>query len=165
MPPSGSSPRLICLNLSNLSLFPKGFVPPFSKRTPPSPCLVPGPPAGIKAVPSSASSVVVSWLPPTKPNGVIRKYTIFCSSPGSGQPVSGPRAECWAGQGKRKVPYRSAASGPNPGAGYICVSTWFMDEFGHRSPKSGWSLTQVHLGSVLHSKDYKIITSPGGLFE
>ncbi|XP_025784688.1 Down syndrome cell adhesion molecule-like protein 1 [Puma concolor] len=48
---------------------------------------VPGPPAGIKAVPSSASSVVVSWLPPAKPNGVIRKYTIFCSSPGSGQPA------------------------------------------------------------------------------
>ncbi|XP_029410831.1 Down syndrome cell adhesion molecule-like protein 1 isoform X3 [Nannospalax galili] len=56
---------------------------------------VPGPPAGIKAVPSSASSVVVSWLPPTKPNGVIRKYTIFCSSPGSGQPhgfASAPQA-------------------------------------------------------------------------
>ncbi|KAM6432335.1 cell adhesion molecule DSCAML1 isoform 1-T1 [Liasis olivaceus] len=48
---------------------------------------IPGPPAGIKAVPSSASSVVVSWLPPSKPNGVIRKYTIFCSSPGSGQPA------------------------------------------------------------------------------
>ncbi|XP_070808671.1 cell adhesion molecule DSCAML1 isoform X1 [Pituophis catenifer annectens] len=48
---------------------------------------IPGPPAGIKAVPSSASSVVVSWLPPSKPNGVIRKYTIFCSSPGSGQPL------------------------------------------------------------------------------
>lgn len=48
----------------------------------------PGPPAGIKAVPSSASSVVVSWLPPHKPNGIIRKYTIYCSSPGSGQPVS-----------------------------------------------------------------------------
>ncbi|XP_069038519.1 cell adhesion molecule DSCAML1 isoform X1 [Lepisosteus oculatus] len=47
----------------------------------------PGPPAGIKAVPSSASSVVVSWLPPTKPNGIILKYTIFCSSPGSGQPA------------------------------------------------------------------------------
>uniref|UniRef100_A0A672V599 Cell adhesion molecule DSCAML1 n=1 Tax=Strigops habroptila TaxID=2489341 RepID=A0A672V599_STRHB len=45
---------------------------------------IPGPPAGIKAVPSSASSVVVSWLPPAKPNGIIRKYTIFCSSPGSG---------------------------------------------------------------------------------
>ncbi|CDQ91411.1 unnamed protein product [Oncorhynchus mykiss] len=48
----------------------------------------PGPPAGIKAVPSSTSSVVVSWLPPHKPNGIIRKYTIYCSSPGSGQPVS-----------------------------------------------------------------------------
>uniref|UniRef100_A0A672TCU1 DS cell adhesion molecule like 1 n=1 Tax=Sinocyclocheilus grahami TaxID=75366 RepID=A0A672TCU1_SINGR len=47
----------------------------------------PGPPAGIKAVPSSATSVVVSWLPPIKPNGIIRKYTIYCSSPGSGQPV------------------------------------------------------------------------------
>uniref|UniRef100_A0A669Q5K4 Cell adhesion molecule DSCAML1 n=1 Tax=Phasianus colchicus TaxID=9054 RepID=A0A669Q5K4_PHACC len=51
---------------------------------------IPGPPAGIKAVPSSASSVVVSWLPPAKPNGIIRKYTIFCSSPGSGQPVRAP---------------------------------------------------------------------------
>ncbi|XP_063799678.1 cell adhesion molecule DSCAML1 isoform X4 [Pseudophryne corroboree] len=48
---------------------------------------IPGPPAGIKAVPSSSSSVVVSWLPPTKPNGIIRKYTIFCSVPGSGQPA------------------------------------------------------------------------------
>ncbi|NXL04625.1 DSCL1 protein, partial [Mesembrinibis cayennensis] len=48
---------------------------------------IPGPPAGIKAVPSSASSVVVSWLPPAKPNGIIQKYTIFCSSPGSGQPA------------------------------------------------------------------------------
>uniref|UniRef100_H3BG57 Down syndrome cell adhesion molecule like 1 n=1 Tax=Latimeria chalumnae TaxID=7897 RepID=H3BG57_LATCH len=48
---------------------------------------IPGPPAGIKAVPSSASSVVVSWLPPSKPNGIIRKYTIFCSSPGSGHPA------------------------------------------------------------------------------
>uniref|UniRef100_A0A673W5T8 DS cell adhesion molecule like 1 n=1 Tax=Salmo trutta TaxID=8032 RepID=A0A673W5T8_SALTR len=47
----------------------------------------PGPPAGIKAVPSSTSSVVVSWLPPHKPNGIIRKYTIYCSSPGSGQPA------------------------------------------------------------------------------
>uniref|UniRef100_I3J9G9 DS cell adhesion molecule like 1 n=1 Tax=Oreochromis niloticus TaxID=8128 RepID=I3J9G9_ORENI len=48
---------------------------------------LPGPPAGIKAVPSSSSSVVVSWLPPLKPNGIIRKYTIYCSSPGSGQPA------------------------------------------------------------------------------
>uniref|UniRef100_A0A671X927 DS cell adhesion molecule like 1 n=1 Tax=Sparus aurata TaxID=8175 RepID=A0A671X927_SPAAU len=43
---------------------------------------LPGPPAGIKAVPSSPSSVVVSWLPPHKPNGVIRKYTIYCSRGG-----------------------------------------------------------------------------------
>ncbi|KAG7282683.1 hypothetical protein CRUP_017609 [Coryphaenoides rupestris] len=49
--------------------------------------VVPGPPAGIKAVPSSPSSVVVSWLPPHKPNGVIRKYTIYCSSPASGHPA------------------------------------------------------------------------------
>ncbi|KAJ3589441.1 hypothetical protein NHX12_010286 [Muraenolepis orangiensis] len=48
---------------------------------------LPGPPAGIKAVPSSPSSVVVSWLPPHKPNGVIRKYTIYCSSPASGHPA------------------------------------------------------------------------------
>uniref|UniRef100_A0A3P8WXN2 DS cell adhesion molecule like 1 n=1 Tax=Cynoglossus semilaevis TaxID=244447 RepID=A0A3P8WXN2_CYNSE len=48
---------------------------------------LPGPPAGIKAVPASANSVMVSWLTPHKPNGVIRKYTIYCSSPGSGQPA------------------------------------------------------------------------------
>ncbi|XP_029107389.1 Down syndrome cell adhesion molecule-like protein 1 homolog isoform X2 [Scleropages formosus] len=47
----------------------------------------PGPPAGIKAVPSSPNSVVVSWLPPTKPNGIIRKYTIYCATLGSGQPA------------------------------------------------------------------------------
>uniref|UniRef100_G3QAJ7 DS cell adhesion molecule like 1 n=1 Tax=Gasterosteus aculeatus aculeatus TaxID=481459 RepID=G3QAJ7_GASAC len=47
---------------------------------------LPGPPAGIKAVPSSPSSVVVSWLPPHKPNGVIRKYTIYCSK----QPRTAP---------------------------------------------------------------------------
>uniref|UniRef100_A0AAQ4QMC4 DS cell adhesion molecule like 1 n=1 Tax=Gasterosteus aculeatus aculeatus TaxID=481459 RepID=A0AAQ4QMC4_GASAC len=51
---------------------------------------LPGPPAGIKAVPSSPSSVVVSWLPPHKPNGVIRKYTIYCSSPGSGEYEANP---------------------------------------------------------------------------
>ncbi|KAK2099529.1 hypothetical protein P7K49_020877 [Saguinus oedipus] len=65
----------------------KQVVVPASRNSQAKKGKVPGPPAGIKAVPSSASSVVVSWLPPTKPNGVIRKYTIFCSSPGSGQPV------------------------------------------------------------------------------
>nr|KAF6473947.1 DS cell adhesion molecule [Rousettus aegyptiacus] len=42
---------------------------------------VPGPPAGVKAAAASASMVFVSWLPPLKLNGVIRKYTVFCSHP------------------------------------------------------------------------------------
>lgn len=42
-------------------------------------CLVaaPGPPAGIKASPLSASSVLVSWLPPARPNGRIKHYTVY----------------------------------------------------------------------------------------
>ncbi|XP_071994900.1 cell adhesion molecule DSCAM isoform X6 [Engystomops pustulosus] len=42
---------------------------------------VPGPPAGVKAAAASASIVYVSWLPPLKLNGIIRKYTVFCSNP------------------------------------------------------------------------------------
>ncbi|KAM9038181.1 LOW QUALITY PROTEIN: cell adhesion molecule DSCAM [Sarcophilus harrisii] len=42
---------------------------------------VPGPPAGVKAAAASASTVFVSWLPPFKLNGIIRKYTVFCSHP------------------------------------------------------------------------------------
>uniref|UniRef100_A0AAY4ANP8 Cell adhesion molecule DSCAM n=1 Tax=Denticeps clupeoides TaxID=299321 RepID=A0AAY4ANP8_9TELE len=42
---------------------------------------VPGPPAGVKAAASANSVVYVSWLPPLKLNGIIRKYTIFCSNP------------------------------------------------------------------------------------
>ncbi|CAB1352672.1 unnamed protein product, partial [Coregonus sp. 'balchen'] len=48
---------------------------------------------GQMQMPSSPNSVVVSWLPPHKPNGVIRKYTIYCSSPGSGQPQAWVEAE------------------------------------------------------------------------
>lgn len=44
-------------------------------------CPVPGPPAGVKAAAASASMVFVSWLPPLKLNGIIRKYTVFCSHP------------------------------------------------------------------------------------
>lgn len=40
---------------------------------------VPGPPAGVKAAASSSFAVFVSWLPPLKLNGIIRKYIIFCS--------------------------------------------------------------------------------------
>lgn len=43
--------------------------------------VVPGPPAGVKAAAASASTVFVSWLPPIKLNGIIRKYTVFCSHP------------------------------------------------------------------------------------
>lgn len=42
---------------------------------------VPGPPAGVKAAAASNSVVFVSWLPPSKVNGIIRKYTVFCSNP------------------------------------------------------------------------------------
>ncbi|KAG7483685.1 hypothetical protein MATL_G00041000 [Megalops atlanticus] len=42
---------------------------------------VPGPPGGVKAAAAANSVVYVSWLPPLKLNGVIRKYTIFCSNP------------------------------------------------------------------------------------
>lgn len=42
--------------------------------------LVPGPPAGVKAAASSSSAVFVSWLPPLKLNGIIRKYIVFCSN-------------------------------------------------------------------------------------
>ncbi|XP_077051770.1 Down syndrome cell adhesion molecule a isoform X3 [Siphateles boraxobius] len=41
---------------------------------------VPGPPGGVKAAAASSSVVYVSWLPPMKLNGIIRKYTVFCSS-------------------------------------------------------------------------------------
>lgn len=43
--------------------------------------VVPGPPAGVKAAAASNSVVFVSWLPPLKVNGIIRKYTVFCSNP------------------------------------------------------------------------------------
>ncbi|KAG7252613.1 hypothetical protein CRUP_000589, partial [Coryphaenoides rupestris] len=41
---------------------------------------VPGPPAGVKAAASTSSVVFVSWLPPLKLNGIIRKYIVFCSN-------------------------------------------------------------------------------------
>ncbi|CDQ76995.1 unnamed protein product [Oncorhynchus mykiss] len=41
---------------------------------------IPGPPAGVKAAASTSSVVFVSWLPPLKLNGIIRKYIVFCSN-------------------------------------------------------------------------------------
>lgn len=38
---------------------------------------VPGPPSAIRALPSGPQSVVVSWLPPERPNGVLTHYTLY----------------------------------------------------------------------------------------
>ncbi|XP_017776462.1 PREDICTED: Down syndrome cell adhesion molecule-like protein Dscam2 isoform X2 [Nicrophorus vespilloides] len=38
---------------------------------------VPGPPASIKAAALTAESILVSWLPPSKPNGRIHHYTVY----------------------------------------------------------------------------------------
>lgn len=38
---------------------------------------VPEAPERIKGVVSSVDSVIISWLPPKRPNGVITEYTVF----------------------------------------------------------------------------------------
>lgn len=45
--------------------------------------LVPGPPAGIKALALTAESILVSWLPPLQPNGNVSKYTVYSREAGS----------------------------------------------------------------------------------
>lgn len=40
-------------------------------------CLVPGAPADVKVVVSSPQSLLVSWLPPFEPNGIITKYNLY----------------------------------------------------------------------------------------
>lgn len=37
----------------------------------------PGPPADIKVVVMSSSSLLVSWLPPLEPNGIVTKYNLY----------------------------------------------------------------------------------------
>jgi len=39
--------------------------------------VVPAEPADLKVLSTSASSALVSWLPPVYPNGIMRKYTIY----------------------------------------------------------------------------------------
>ena len=41
---------------------------------------MPGPPRSIKVVVDSQDAVVVSWLPPAQPNGVIVQYNIYVRS-------------------------------------------------------------------------------------
>ncbi|XP_071054820.1 cell adhesion molecule Dscam2 [Onthophagus taurus] len=43
---------------------------------------VPGPPANIKAAALTGESILVSWLPPTKPNGKINHYTVYAREAG-----------------------------------------------------------------------------------
>lgn len=43
---------------------------------------VPGPPAAIKAAALSKDSILISWLPPEKPNGRITHYTVYAREAG-----------------------------------------------------------------------------------
>ncbi|XP_068619323.1 cell adhesion molecule Dscam2-like [Battus philenor] len=47
---------------------------------------VPGPPAAVKVVATSISSLAVSWLPPSRPNGPILYYTVFYRELGRERP-------------------------------------------------------------------------------
>uniref|UniRef100_UPI00358E298A cell adhesion molecule DSCAM-like n=1 Tax=Myxine glutinosa TaxID=7769 RepID=UPI00358E298A len=49
---------------------------------------VPSSPAAVKAAAASATAVVLSWLQPAHPNGLIRKYIVVCSFPFPAQPLS-----------------------------------------------------------------------------
>lgn len=46
------------------------------------PRLVPGPPAKVKAAAISEESILVSWLPPHKPNGRITHFTVYSREAG-----------------------------------------------------------------------------------
>ncbi|XP_043479175.1 Down syndrome cell adhesion molecule-like protein Dscam2 isoform X3 [Leptopilina heterotoma] len=48
---------------------------------------VPGAPERVKAVANAEDSVVISWLPPRRPNGVLTKYTVFIRVLDQGQEV------------------------------------------------------------------------------
>uniref|UniRef100_T1JCP3 Down syndrome cell adhesion molecule-like protein Dscam2 n=1 Tax=Strigamia maritima TaxID=126957 RepID=T1JCP3_STRMM len=49
------------------------------------PVFFPGPPADIKALTMSLDAILVSWLPPVKPNGNILKYTVYVRLTDSGR--------------------------------------------------------------------------------
>ena len=38
---------------------------------------VPGPPSNIKALPVDRNSIMISWMPPNKPNGEILGYSLY----------------------------------------------------------------------------------------
>lgn len=41
------------------------------------PIAVPEAPTSVKALVMSADSILVSWLPPERPNGIITQYTVY----------------------------------------------------------------------------------------
>ncbi|XP_041969798.1 Down syndrome cell adhesion molecule-like protein Dscam2 [Aricia agestis] len=47
---------------------------------------VPGPPAAVKVIATSVTSLAVSWLPPSRPNGPIVYYTVFYRELGRERP-------------------------------------------------------------------------------
>ncbi|XP_042207955.1 Down syndrome cell adhesion molecule-like protein Dscam2, partial [Homarus americanus] len=47
---------------------------------------VPGAPAAIRALPAGRKTIVVSWLPPSRPNGVLNHYTLYY------RPLNAPQA-------------------------------------------------------------------------
>lgn len=48
---------------------------------------VPDPPERIKSVVNGESSVIISWLPPRRPNGIVTKYTVYIRILDKGQEV------------------------------------------------------------------------------
>ncbi|KAG8230029.1 hypothetical protein J437_LFUL009995 [Ladona fulva] len=73
---------------------------------------VPGPPADIKVVVSSPQSLLVSWLPPKEPNGIITKYNLYnrvvdgsgVIGRGMGDGALGVPVGAGGQQGKRSLP-------------------------------------------------------------
>lgn len=45
-------------------------------------------PIAIKALVMSAESILVSWRPPTQPNGVISQYTVYTKPDNTEEPIS-----------------------------------------------------------------------------
>ncbi|XP_046991962.1 Down syndrome cell adhesion molecule-like protein Dscam2 [Schistocerca americana] len=46
---------------------------------------VPGPPAFVKALSLTSDSILVSWMPPEHPNGIITQYSVYCNEKNSPQ--------------------------------------------------------------------------------
>lgn len=50
--------------------------------------VAPEAPIAVKALVMSGDSILVSWRPPSQPNGVISQYTIYTKAEDSDQPIS-----------------------------------------------------------------------------